>query len=157
MRKITRYWSLVIIVLFSSCLQNQEIESKNLKFSELFFKLDVQKNQNARAYLIIQLDNGCSSCKNIAINFLKKHYKDANVRFIVSNLGEKIIKMALGNDIIQSKKIIIDKEAIAKSKGLVSDFPVLYYFKDNHIEEIKTLSASNIDEELHLLEIRLKK
>jgi hypothetical protein len=88
---------------------------------------------------------------------LEKNVLYKEVVYILSAKQKRIIGFSVNKETLANDNVLIDANYHAHSLGLISDFPVLYGIKDGMIKEAKILSATNIDEELHLLELRLQK
>ncbi|GAB4110702.1 MAG: hypothetical protein OHK0057_31870 [Thermoflexibacter sp.] len=149
MRKI----GFILLILLSACQTDQSIKWANaLENLKKAFNFSLQNG-----YCLVISFEGCSSCRSKAIAFLEKNLAYQEMRYILSAKQKRIIGFSVSEEALANANVLIDTNYHAHSLGLVSDFPVLYHIKNGMIKEVKTLSATNIDEELHLLEIRLQK
>jgi hypothetical protein len=68
-----------------------------------------------------------------------------NVRIVLSDIGEKNIKLAIPEGLIQSDKVIIDNKFLSKRYDLVSDYPVMVFSNKEGNIHIKSISAATFE------------
>lgn len=143
----------MLLILLSACQADQSTKWANaLENLKKAFNFSLQNG-----YCLVISFEGCSSCRSRAIAFLEKNFAYQNIVYILSAKQKRIIGFSVSKEALANPNVLIDTNYHAHSLGLISDFPVVYYIKNGMIKEVKTLSAANIDEELHLLELRLQK
>jgi hypothetical protein len=143
----------VLLILLNACQIDQ-----NKKFAKALESLRREFNFTLQnGYCLIISFEGCSSCRSKALAFLEKNIAYQEVVYILSAKQKRIIQFSVSKETLTRENVLIDTKYVAHSLGLISDFPTLYYIKERKIQEVKTLIANNIDEELHLLELRLEK
>jgi len=143
----------VLLILLNACQIDQ-----NKKFAKALESLRREFNFTLQnGYCLIISFEGCSSCRSKAIAFLEKHYAHQAMIYVLSAKQKRIIQFSVNKETLTRENVLEDTKYVAHSLGLVSDFPTLYHIEEGKIQEIKTLSASNIDEELHLLGMWLEK
>lgn len=142
----------VLLIVLGACKADN-----NRVFEKGFDSLQKELNFTLESgYCLVISFGGCSSCRSKALKFLETNHSHKNIVYILSAKQKRLIQFSVKKELLSMPNVLIDTKYNVHSLGLISDFPMLYYFKDKHIEQVKALSATNIDEELHLLEIRLK-
>jgi hypothetical protein len=113
---------------------------------------------NKAAYLIIPVDQGCSSCISKSLLFARDKMNEDKLGIVLSSFSSKEIKRILlehfQNDRSVDSLFILDSKSFARSLG-VSAFPMILYAGGDGVESI-LLNAENIDAELASLSERMK-
>jgi hypothetical protein len=145
-----------IFIFFIILISCKNADYKNLDKGLLDLQKELTYTQQPNGYCLFISFEGCSSCRSKAIAFLENNYTHKAIVYILSAKQKRIIQFSVNKQTLTKENVLVDTKYVAHSLGLISDFPTLYHIKEGKIQEVKILTATNIDEELHLLEIKLK-
>lgn len=118
-----RYFLIIIPLIIFSCTN----PSNERKIRGLLRKYNSEISYRNKPIILIPI-NGCGSCVDKAINFMKKEYNKGEVVFILSALYKKEYSIKLGEELI-SPYIIYDTLNSASAMELVSNTPIIYFMK----------------------------
>ncbi len=148
-------WYYLLIILLFSCQKEEDLKLYSQKLKVFYNTAKVELDSQVTACFVVQLDGGCSGCVGTALRFVKENYDNPKANFIISNTGNKMIKLKLeGENIFTSNQIIKDGQQRAVKCGLIHTFPTIYYLDKGTVVEKIILNAENIDREL--AEFKLK-
>jgi hypothetical protein len=142
---------IIVAFVFACSSQDKAVFNEGLQSLQKEFNFELKNGY----FLVISFE-GCSSCRSKAITFLENNHAHKAMVYMLSAKQKRIIQFSVNKETLAKANVLIDTKYTAHSLGLISDFPTLYYVKEGKIQEAKILTATNIDEELHLLEIKLK-
>lgn len=109
-----------------------------------------------KPYLLIQVD-GCPSCVDKGIAFLKKHVNDTRINFVLTaESGDQPIRAKLSQEELTSTNILVDHHSSFIRAGLVKGYLALLMMEDEEMLERKVLDPETVEAELKLLDNELK-
>lgn len=113
--------------------------------------LDIYTNGGLKkAYLIIPLQ-GCGSCIDQSIQFMKKNSENDKISYIIVDQDIKNIKIKIGSDYLTKPNLIIDEKMIAMRSSLTYASPIIYYCQDNEVIGKRIVQASKVAKEFEKL------
>ena len=121
----------VFICVFSSCEKSKFHNEKSILID--FLSSD-NYLENKRCLVLIPA-NGCGSCTQDIKEYLKLNYKNNKILFIITDYS-KLNKLDFKDINNFEKYVVIDKKSELMSLGLVENKPVVYFIKNNQIQEI---------------------
>ena len=139
MRKIIL---LIIVILFSSC---KEENSRLATDEEIILDLFDEKF-NSIQYLYIIPRNGCGSCIETSIDFMKLNYQNKNIKFIFIATSKKEIKHIFGVENYQNH-VLIDDKLVLETLGVTFTDPVIYKVENGHLSKKTIIDEFNIEYE----------
>jgi hypothetical protein len=129
-------YSLLFLLIFSACSE----EHVSLRTS--IHSLDTDMLSTG-SYVIIP-NQGCEGCISEAEAFVKKNITKSNIRYIFTRIqSTKLLKIKLGNDIMNSQKILLDTANTIEYPDKKNDiYPMIVTVSDHKITGITYQSPS---------------
>jgi hypothetical protein len=161
MKKIQLYNKLFVsisaIALFSCWSIDKKVKTFDSKTFTNFLTNTTGPSTIARkAYLIIPVDQGCSSCISKSLLFAKENIGSSSLGIVLSASSSKTINRVLADNFPDNinSDFICDSKSFAKVLG-VTAFPIILYAESKAVESIN-LNAENIEAELGSLLERIQ-
>ena len=126
-------------MIITSCINESKFHYDNQIVTQIENKFSIKHESNNFVLMIIPF-SGCSPCIKPSIQFIQENDNISNLYCIITDFGIKP-EMILNKG--NNNNIIIDSKGFIYS--LITDLnaPVLYFIKNNMIEDKIILSSSN--------------
>jgi len=95
--------------------------------------------------LFIIPNAGCRGCITTAETFVIENIdRSESIKYIFTGTSsQKALKLKIGSEIYNSKKVFIDHEDFFYSPGLISIYPLVVYLKGGLVSRIEEVSPEN--------------
>jgi hypothetical protein len=143
---IVSFALLSIISPENHCPIKIDEEAKIIKYlsSISYYQYDV-------TYVIAIPLDGCSGCRDIAIEFLKECKKSESLRYILSSSSKKKIMRIVAEEGLEKERLLIDDNNMLFKLSISTNNPVIFEFKESSICSFRILDPSIIDRELDIV------
>lgn len=123
-------YSLLFLLIFSACSEEHASLHKSIH------SLDADMFTTG-TYVIIP-NQGCEGCISQAEAFVKKNITKDSIRYIFTRIqSTKLLRIKLGNDIMSSRKILLDTANIIEYPDKKNDiYPMIITVFDHKISRI---------------------
>lgn len=140
-------WNIIslILLIIGGCARSQNSSEEQI-FIEALDEI-IKKGSELKDGVYIIIPNvGCESCINSAEEFLLNNLGNNDITFILTKFTSiKQIKIHLGERVIKSSNVILDRNSIVYKKGLESIYPAFIYVIRSKIEKVEYLNPENDD------------
>lgn len=157
----------IVIFYLTSCgkFKNKKDEQKNIEtfftpknisptseryIINLLHNFVIWENSipNSPQVVFIQAKWSCHACKDLLSDFIKKNYKNQNLKFILPIFSKKELKLHFNNSILNSKNIYIDAEDFFIKNEIVLLESKIFYINNSKIQKIVTININNMEKEI---------
>lgn len=129
---------LLCLFIFSACAEDHASLRKSIH------SLDADMLSTG-TYVIIP-NQGCEGCISQAEAFVKKNITKNNIRYVFTRIqSTKLLKIKLGNDIMSSRKVLLDTANKIEYPDKKNDiYPMIVTVSDHKVSRITYQSPSTV-------------
>ncbi|UII28639.1 hypothetical protein LVD15_09490 [Fulvivirga maritima] len=148
-KMINYFFSIIMMSMIFGCNKHYDnSEGLNEYFSELNIAYE-----DLDACLIVPLQ-GCSSCIDKCVSFVKKNHTNNKIHFIIVSSDLRDVKIRLGSNVWRSKSVTIDSSMLAVKKSLTYISPLIISNEQGD-PIVTSINVGEIDKQLASLQRKI--